>query len=173
MADPHNKERYGETWDQGRIDEYIRVIKMIKEYVIVSGGFAWHFMSPKGHVEYKHAHDHKDVDLFVIPEFSGIVIGRLQLEGFKKTPTRYDTKGKKFVRYEKQDGKLKLTFDLFFDKVPYVGIQGFKVIDPRHLLSLYKSIHSTDNCWAVQAAYKLVKKGYDPIGREELTTIPK
>ncbi len=33
----------------------------------LSGGWAWHFMTPAPHVELKQARDHKDVDVFVAP----------------------------------------------------------------------------------------------------------
>lgn len=67
MSAPHNKQRYGEIWPRWRIDVSLRELAPIKPWIIVSGGWAWHFMSPRNHTEYKHAHDHKDIDLFVDP----------------------------------------------------------------------------------------------------------
>jgi len=65
MSDPHNQNRYGELWPLLRIDTGLAELEAIKLFIIVSGGWAWHFMSHSGHREYKHAHDHKDIDLFV------------------------------------------------------------------------------------------------------------
>jgi hypothetical protein len=47
-------------------------------------------MSEKGHTEYKHAHDHKDIDVFVKKENVAEVVIILQQEGFQKVWTRYD-----------------------------------------------------------------------------------
>lgn len=54
MADPHNKKRYGETWDTTEINEYLYELECpefsepLRAYVTFSGGWAWHFMSPWG-----------------------------------------------------------------------------------------------------------------------------
>ena len=61
MANDHNTARYGETWSQTKIETYLREIEPLREKVIVSGGWAWHFLSEEGHVELKHAHDHKNM----------------------------------------------------------------------------------------------------------------
>jgi hypothetical protein len=69
MSAPHNPQRYGETWSLPLIASYLEVLHAIRELVTVSGGWAWHFISPE-HIEYKHLHDHKDVDVFVsAPQF--------------------------------------------------------------------------------------------------------
>jgi hypothetical protein len=67
MAALHNKNRYGEQYDPEEIAAILAEIEAVREYVAVSGGWAWHFMSPP-HSELKHAHDHKDADLFVDPD---------------------------------------------------------------------------------------------------------
>jgi len=64
MGAPHNKKRYGELWPSYRI-----------QY---------------GHLEYKHAHDHKDIDLFVDPKNVASVMYILQENDFQKVWTRYD-----------------------------------------------------------------------------------
>lgn len=48
------------------------------------------FYAPENHVELKHAHDHKDVDIFVFPENVSLVINLLTQQGFKKVSTRFD-----------------------------------------------------------------------------------
>jgi alpha-D-ribose 1-methylphosphonate 5-triphosphate diphosphatase PhnM len=60
-------------------------------------------MSEKGHTEYKHAHDHKDIDVFVKKENVAEVVIILQQEGFQKVWSRYDhlPSEENFRRYEK------------------------------------------------------------------------
>jgi hypothetical protein len=194
MADPHNKERYGEIWDSEIINSYLYELEApkspfesLRPYVIMSGGWAWHFMSPMGHVELKHAHDHKDLDIFVMPENVSLVINLLNQQGFKKIPTRFDglPNNDDFRRYEKimkRSGR-KLVIDFFVRKdIQVREVQGFgvlrskyiwKIVDPKQLLTFYKTIHSSDNCFAVKAADILLRKGIDPVGRPELVQIPK
>ena len=59
------------------------------ELIVVSGGWAWHFMSP-AHDELKHAQDHKDADVFVFPENLWKLLDRLKSDGYEKTWTRFD-----------------------------------------------------------------------------------
>jgi hypothetical protein len=176
MTNPHNKKRYGETWDSNIINEYLKELIPLKDIVVFSGGWAWHFMSPVGHIELKHAHDHKDVDIFVLPEKVPIVIATLALQGFKKVQTRFDSlkDNNDFRRYEKEmEGKKKLIIDFFVRKDLQIRIiNGWQVINPEQLLTFYGNIHTSDNCFAVRAAEKLIKKNIDPVGREELIKIP-
>src|SRR5882762_5059292 len=103
MGDPHDKSRYGELWDPHRVKVIGEEIEAIREHVVLSGGWAWHFMSPIGHVEYKHAHDHKDVDLFVEPVKVGTVVALLKARGYQKVWTQYDElpSAEDFRRYER------------------------------------------------------------------------
>jgi hypothetical protein len=94
-------------------------LKAIKPLVIVSGGWAWHFMSPSEHIEYKHAHDHKDIDLFVHPENVATVLSILKNRLFDKVWTKYDRlpSEEDFRRYEKRvdcdNQSIKITIDFF------------------------------------------------------------
>ncbi len=180
MGAPHNKNRYGEVWPQFRIEYALQELHPLKKLVILSGGWAWHFLSPKGHTEYKHAHDHKDIDIFVHPRNVAEVMSILIQNGFHKVWTRYDKmpSTENFRRYEKTvvttDGKpLRITIDFFVREVPCRVVKGWYITEPSFLLSLYNSIHSSDRCWAVQATIKLLNKQIDPLDREELITIPK
>jgi len=181
MGDPHNKNRYGETWPQSKIDTGLENLKIIKPFVIVSGGWAWHFMSPINHIEYKHAHDHKDIDLFVPPENVATVVSILKGKEFEKVWTKYDKLPSKedFRRYEKRvesddNTSIKVTIDFFVSsEIPYREINEWKIVEPSYLLSLYKTIHSSDTCFAVQAATQLLEQGIDPVNRPELIEIPK
>lgn len=191
MADPHNEERYGETWDSFLIRSYLWEFwsedpqESLHNFVIFSGGWAWHFMSPVGHTEFKHIHDHKDADVFVLPPDVPKAIDILGRQGFKKVNTRFDKlpDNSDFRRYEKttKNGK-NLIIDFFVRKdlqvreVSNQGVFGFckwKVVEPQQLLTFYKSIHSSDNCFAVKAAADLLAKGIDPVGRSELAMLPK
>lgn len=176
MADPHNKARYGELWPQEKIDCCLNELKAIKSLVIFSGGWAWHFMSPIGHAELKHAHDHKDIDIFVPTGNVGIVINILMANGFKKANTVYDglKNNADFRRYEKNIDKIRIIIDFFVRKdIEFIEVDGWKIVEPKQLLSFYKTIHSSDNCFAVKAAANLVNQGINPVGRKELVEIPK
>jgi hypothetical protein len=179
VSDPHNPERYGETWPQYKIDAYLEEMEDLRPFVVLSGGWAWHFMSPPGHVELKHAHDHKDLDIHVPPRKVGLVVGMLKHAGFEKVRTRYDKlpSEEDFRRYEKviDDGEhdpFRLTVDFFVKDVPEREIEGWRIVEPATLLTFYSTIHSSGSCFAVQAASKLLERGIDPLGREELVEIP-
>lgn len=180
MSNSHNKNRYGEIWAQSRIDTSLEELEAIKPFIIVSGGWAWHFMSPVGHVEYKHAHDHKDIDLFVRPEEVATVVSILKSRGFEKVWTKYDKlpSQEDFRRYEKRvyyDDKtsIKVTIDFFVSsEIPYRKIDDWKIVEPGFLLGLYNSIHSSNTCFAVQAATRLLEQGIDPVACPKLVEIP-
>ncbi|TPN86942.1 hypothetical protein [Aquimarina algicola] len=179
MGAPHNIKRYGETWPQYRIEYSLKELELFKNIVVLSGGWAWHFLSPEGHTEYKHAHDHKDIDMFVHPRDVAEVMSIMIQNGYKKVWTRYDTlpSTENFRRYEKiitrSDHKsFRITIDFFVREVPYRKVKGWNIIEPSFLLTLYNNIHSSDKCWAVQAALTLLKKQIDPLDREELVKIP-
>jgi hypothetical protein len=180
MGAPHNKDRYGELWDQHRIDVCLEDIEAVRDVVTLSGGWAWHFMAPVGHAELKHAHDHKDIDIFVKPTDVAEAIARFEARGFARVWTRYDRlpSEEDFRRYEKVvevEGRkpVRVTVDFFVKDVPSIEVDGYRVVEPKTLLSYYGNIHSSDKCFAVQAAVKLLAKGIDPVGRPELIAIPK
>jgi hypothetical protein len=182
MAAPHNPKRYGELWPQFRITALQELVP-IKELAVFSGGWAWHFMSPDGHAELKHAHDHKDFDIFVKPSNVATVIGLLMTNGFEKIHTRFPPGKDDFRRYEKtitveEKGEVRVTIDMFVRDVTDVarrkgGWGGWQYVEPEYLLTLYSTIHSSKSCFAVVAATKLLEKGIDPEGRSELVEIPK
>lgn len=66
--------------------------------------------------------------------------------------------------------------DIQVREVKGKNIQGreciWKVVDPKQLISFYKTIHSSDNCFAVKAAASLIEQGIDPIGMKSLVEIP-
>ena len=179
MGAPHNKNRYGELWPEYRVQYALTELYPLKKLVVLSGGWAWHFLSPEGHAEYKHAHDHKDIDIFIHPKNVSEVMNVLIPNGFQKVWSRYDTlpSAEKFRRYEKvvttkDDISFRITIDFFVREVPYRKVKGWAVVQPAFLLGLYSNIHSSNKCWAVQAAIRLLDKGIDPLDRKELVTIP-
>jgi hypothetical protein len=104
----------------------------------------------------------------------------LKDRGFEKVWTRYDRlpSAEDFRRYEKiaeMEGErpVRVTIDFFVRDVPHREIEGWQVVEPGFLLSLYSNIHSSDKCFGVQAASRLLKQGIDPVGRPELVEIPK
>src|SRR5207253_5969818 len=138
----HDPARIGELWNPLRIAVLLAEIEAVREYVTLSGGWAWHFMTPPGHVELKHAHDHKDADLFVEPHQFGILAALLKSRGFTKTWTRFDNTPRSdtftcYVKTVEQAGEVvKIMFDVFAETIPWVEAQGFRVVEPNYLLSL-------------------------------------
>lgn len=155
-----------EFWDDARIAEQLIEISAVKDMVAISGGLAWHLMSPP-HKEVRALHDHKDVDLFVTPENFQTVIAVLKSRGFEKVWTKYDGVSKDFYRYTKH-GAHKIMLDLFVEAVPSVEVGGFNIVAPATLLSFYGDKHTSGDCVAVKAAKILVANGVDPVGRKEL-----
>lgn len=180
MGANHNTKRYGELWPNYRVELGLEVLNEIKEWAIISGGWAWHFMSPANHTEYKHAHDHKDIDIFVHPKDVAFVMRKLQELDFEKVWTRYDhlQSNENFRRYEKvhflETGRqVRVTIDFFESKnVDCIKVEGWKVVSPKVLLSYYSNIHSSDKCWAVKAAVKLLKQEEQVVGNELLVKNP-
>lgn len=174
MSSPHDPARIGEMWNATRLSIILEEIKVIRNYVVISGGWAWHFMTPPGHLELKHAHDHKDVDLFVAPNDVANLLALLKRRGYKKTWTRFDKlpSSQAFSRYVKrvqsEDEIVKVILDLFVAEAPFVEAQGFKVVEPKYLLSLYGNIHGSGQCFAVCIARRLIAQGIDPVGRPEM-----
>jgi hypothetical protein len=156
-------------WKQEKLTEQLAVVKALGDSVVISGGLAWHIMSPD-HVEAKIHHDHSDIDLFAKPERSQEVFTRLKEMGFNRYWTKYATPnfyryGKTAVRGEK---RVKVLIDLFIGAVPYIIVNEYQIVAIPYLLNLYESTHSSKNCTAVLNAKLLLKKGIDPIGRCEL-----
>lgn len=54
MGAPHNPKRYGETWDPREIRVMQGELEAVRDLIVLSGGWAWHFLSPP-HEELKHA----------------------------------------------------------------------------------------------------------------------
>jgi len=160
-------------WKQEKLYAQLNEISHIKDFVVISGGLAWHLMSPP-HEEQKMLHDHKDVDLFVIPRHAQEVFSIIKQRGFNRYWTKYDrfASSKNFIRYGKNtlvvQKNVKILLDLFIREVPFQMIGKFKVMKPEDLLPLYNLTLMSSKSTAVQAAYVLVKRGIDPIGRPEL-----
>jgi hypothetical protein len=160
----HNPKRFGEVYDINFISQQIKELELIKPWITLSGGWAWHFISPL-HTEYKHLHDHTDIDIFVLPiDFLKVQL-TLEDNGWKRMKTKYDNNT--FIRYEKHMDR-KMVIDLFKGEIPNIEVKGWKVAEPNYLLSLYKTVHQSDNCIAVQRSLKLQKKGISPIDNELL-----
>ena len=186
MGDEHNPARYGELWPQPRLDVQYHILCLLRPYIVLSGGWAWHFMSPPGHPEYKHAHDHKDIDLMVPKADVGGCMQTLLGLGFKKVRTKYDRlpSEQDFRRYEKEYSAAKtrpairVTIDFFVMDAPFIEIpsdkadEPWRVVEPATLITYYSNFHSSSSCFAVQAAKRLLDQGVNPVGRPELAEIP-
>jgi hypothetical protein len=75
-------------------------IVAVREFGALSGGWAWHFMSPAHHEE-KHLHDHRDIDMIVLPDRFVELLAVLQQRGYQRQTTRFDDPSGEFVRFEK------------------------------------------------------------------------
>jgi hypothetical protein len=177
MGDPHNPARAGETWNLERLKLMETEIFQLMEFVpvVLSGGWAWHFMSPQGHKEVKTHHDHKDIDIFVDPNNFSELLEYFRAYGYEKARTLYDDPSGQFVRYVKHvEGTGKVVYDVFLESAPHIEVYAaewpavVRVVEPKHLLSLYGDKHTSEECLAVIEARKLVAKGISPVGRMEL-----
>lgn len=197
MGDPHNPNRYGERWNPHRLQVLFAELATVKEFGVVSGGFAWHFMSPP-HQEEKHLHDHRDIDLHVTPHLFPALVERLTKRGYTRSRTRFDNPSGEFIRFERvvedacpschtqgvvRDGNklvclecnhsvsmrdnaitwplelVKVIFDLFVQEVPSIEVDGYRVVEPKTMLTFYGVKHSSEQCVAVVAARSLVARG--------------
>jgi hypothetical protein len=174
MGAPHNPARLGELWDEDRLAILLGELRAVRGLVVVSGGWAWHFMTPAGHMEFKHAHDHKDIDLFVKPSEVAFLIAALKRRGYERTWTRFDglAQSRDFSRYaktvERDGGPVKVMLDLFVEEVPVVEMAGFRVLEPSFLLAQYGLRHGSDQCFSVQIARNLMERGINPVGHAEM-----
>jgi hypothetical protein len=98
MGDPPNPARADEQWNPYRIAVMQREIAAIREFGALSGGWAWHFMSPP-HIECKQLHDHKDIDMMVYPHAFSALVGLVSERGYAKAWTRFDDPSSEFVRF--------------------------------------------------------------------------
>jgi hypothetical protein len=64
--------------------------------------------------------------------------------------------------------RVKILIDLFIGWVPFIVVNGYQVVEPTYLLSLYKTTHSSKNCTAVKNAKNLIQRNINPVGRIEL-----
>lgn len=106
--------------------------------VTISGGLAWHLMA-EPHPEDLLYHDHKDVDLIAS---NSECIRVLKALGFVRQHTKYSNpKNSKFVRYTKHHPRqgVKIVFDVFFEHIESIDIDGFKVVHPALLKQFYRS----------------------------------
>ena len=55
---------------------------------------------------------------------------------------------------------------------PYILVDGLKLIEPNQLIKLYPRIHTSDSCFAVVAAKKMIDKGFNILHKEELMQPP-
>lgn len=180
MGDPHDTRRYGELWPKSRIEAGLAELLLLRPHVVLSGGWAWHFMSPLGHAEYKHAHDHKDIDLMVPPREVPTVMALLRDRGFERAWTRYDRlpSDESFRRYQKiveveRERPQRVVIDFFVREVAErVMDDGWRVVAPETLLTFYSTFHSSKACFAVQAASRLIAQGRDPVRHPDLVRIP-
>src|SRR6188508_2128635 len=83
MGDKLDSGRFGELWNPLRLQVIEQELLAIQPYVVLSGGWAWHFLTPPGHVEYKHAHDHKDAGVFVAPPLVAPLMALLSALGYQ------------------------------------------------------------------------------------------
>jgi hypothetical protein len=168
MGDPHNPARANDTWDADRVQAQELEIRKFKDLFTVSGGWAWHFMSPAGHKEYKTQHDHKDIDAFVQPERFTEFLERAKQHGYERAATLHDDPSGNFYRYVKRLPSGKVVLDIYVQNVPARERYSIRFVDPTYLLKLYETTHSSKEAHAVKTAAKLLAEGIDPVGHPAL-----
>jgi hypothetical protein len=192
MGAPHNKNRYGEKWNEVstsilmlELCHFQRILGSDISNMVISGGWAWCLMSPR-HTEYKHAHDLKDIDLMVNPNFFGVFHSALELLEYKRDHTKYD-KLSPFYRYSKmvqgigcsasgsETIERKIILDVFLQEVPSVLTEDyFYVVEPSVLASFYgmynpdSLIHGSGQCWSLAIAKELMANGESPLNHREM-----
>jgi len=167
-------------WKQEKLQAQLAIVEQIKDHVVISGGLAWHIMSPP-HEETKTIHDHSDVDLFIVPNKAAVVLSILQCNGYTRYWTKYDGVTPNFLRYGKTEARyededeltspvryVKVLLDLFIEPIESIEVDGWAVVKPEVMLPLYETSHASKECTAVKAAIKLVAKGINPVKRMEL-----
>lgn len=164
--------RIDDEWDLVKIKVVDAEIRKFPNYIVLSGGWAWHYMSPK-HVERKILHDHKDIDMFVPPSRFAELVAFLQSWNYERIWTKYDKHSTEFYRYEThvgEKGTIKVLIDVFLKEVPFIEIprMNLKVVEPKTLLSFYGEVHTTDDCVAVIAAKNCLARGVNPAFRNEM-----
>ena len=170
MGDPRNPNRADERWPADRLAVLERELRAVAPHAVVSGGWAWHFLSPP-HDELKRFHDHKDLDLLVRPENAGALVAALKARGYAPCWTRFDAVSTNFRRYEARVDGVKVLVDVFVEAVDSVEANGVRVVAPPTLLGFYRrKVHATDDCIAVRATRELLARGIDPANRSELVT---
>ncbi len=174
MGDPHNPARLGELWNEDRLAVMLAELQAVGDLVVLSGGWAWHVMAPAVHAEYKHAHDHRDADLFVERGNVAALLARLKARGYERAWTRFDRlpRSEGFSRYartaEYGGRPVKMMLDLFVEAVPSVEVAGFRVLEPSVLLAQYGGRHGSDQCFSVRIARWLRERGVNPVGHAEM-----
>src|SRR5215469_12609724 len=94
---PPRADRARELWNPIRLAVMEREIRALAPVgVVLSGGWAWHFMSPVGHTEFRQGHDYKDVDLFLPKRGAAIALEAVKERGYSRAWTKYD-------RFDSQD----------------------------------------------------------------------
>ena len=151
---PRNPARAEELWNEARIADQLAEIRRVRTLAVLSGGWAWHFLSPPDE-ELKVLHDHSDIDLFVQPTDVSTFLVLVESRGFERVKTKYDTN--EFSRHVKHCEAGKVVIDAFVGQPPAVTARdGYRVVEPAHLLGLYDTTHQNDGCRAVVAARKLL-----------------
>lgn len=166
MGAPHNKDRYGETWPDMSIFILKQELEKVKDFVVVSGGWVWHLITPV-HSDYKHAHDLKDIDVYVKGDVVWEFVALLKEIGYEREHTKYDNLSP-FYRYVRFVNNKKVIFDVFVGDVPFVEVGGFKVVDPAHLVTLYHSIHGSGQCFSVALAREILAAGENPVNHPKM-----
>jgi hypothetical protein len=170
--------------------ELVRLTEVAQGTVVISGGWAWCLMTPK-HTDYKHAHDLKDIDLFVKPEAVETYIPHLYYLGYTREHTKYDRLSP-FYRYSKMiSGRgcsendalnidKKVIIDLFVKEVPSIKVEDeFWVVEPSFLSGLYgkhdpdSRLHGSGQCLSLHNSLELMSKGKEVNGNPEMADFSK
>jgi hypothetical protein len=173
MGDRPEPSFFGQRWNPLQLQVIERELAAVQPYVLVSGGWAWHLLTPGEHTEYTQAHNHDGADLFVPPPYVAPLLALLSARGYTRVWSGFDRlpSDADFTRYARtiygEAEPVKVVFDLFVADVPCVDVGGFRVVAPSHLLSL-DGHSSSDRCLSALIARELIARGEDVVGHPAL-----
>lgn len=155
---------FGQRWNPVRLRVIEQELVAFQPYVVLSGGWAWHFLTPPGHTEYVAAHDHEDADVVVLPQQVAPLMVLLTARGYERAQKGCvdpdsDIDLNRYTRVVNHHAEpVKVVLGIMVADVPHVEAGGFRVIEPSLLLA-DASRHGSRACLSARIARDLVARG--------------
>lgn len=155
---------FSQRWNPLRLQVIEQELVAFQPYVVLSGGWAWHFLTPAGHTEYVEAHDHEDADVVVLPQQVAPLMVLLTARGYERTQSlgvgsESDIDMNRYERVVRHHAEpVKVTLEMMVADVPHVEAGGFRVIEPSLLLT-HAPPYGSRACLSARIARELVARG--------------